>query len=71
MTETGRPIIVTSVVLAAGFAVMGLSTFTPNIYFGLVSALVVLLALIADLVMLPAAMLLILPKLGVKPDATS
>jgi len=63
MTETGRPIIVTSLVLAAGFLVLGLGSYTPNVHFGLVSATVVLLAVVADLVLLPA-MLLTFPRAG-------
>lgn len=61
MLETGRPIIVTSVALAAGFSVMALGTFTPNVYFGLVSAVVMILALVAAVVLLPAALLELRP----------
>ena len=63
MQRAARPIIVTSVVLSLGFAVMLLASFTPNIYFGLVSAVVIMLALIADLVALPALLLLVRPRL--------
>lgn len=57
--QTGRPIVVTSVVLAASFAVLALgSSFAPNIYFGLVAALVILFAVVADLIVLPAALLI-------------
>lgn len=63
MRATGRPIILTSVILASGFAILGLASFTPTTYFGLVSAVVILLALVADLVVLPAALLLIRPRL--------
>ena len=62
MRQAARPLVVTSMVLAAGFAVMMLASFTPNIYFGMVSAVVILLALVADLVALPAFLVLIRPK---------
>ena len=63
MQETGRPIIVTSIVLAAGFSVLMLGSFAPNYYFGMVSAIVILMALIFDLVVLPAALMIIRPKI--------
>ena len=62
MAQTGRPIIVTSLILAGGFATMGLGSFTPNVAFGLVTAGVILFAVVADLVMLPAALLVVRPK---------
>jgi predicted RND superfamily exporter protein len=59
----GRPIVITSVVLIAGFLVLMMASFTPNFNFGLVTALVVALALVADLAVLPAALVLIRPRL--------
>ncbi|RMF18558.1 MAG: hypothetical protein D6760_13760 [Deltaproteobacteria bacterium] len=52
--RTFLPVTVTSVLLAIGFAVMGLSAFRANRDFGLVMAAVVLLAWAADVVILPA-----------------
>jgi hypothetical protein len=63
MDQTGRPIILTSMILAAGFAVLLLGSFTPTLSFGLVSTFVLLAALVADLVVLPAALLVLRPKL--------
>ncbi|MFP8877913.1 MAG: MMPL family transporter, partial [Myxococcota bacterium] len=57
----GRPIILTSLVLLGGFGVLAFSSFNPNVHFGLISAVVVVLALIADLVMLPAALRVLKP----------
>lgn len=54
--ETGRPIVITSLVLAGGFLVMVLGRFAPNAHFGVVNAVVILCALAADLVLLPAAL---------------
>lgn len=63
MTQTGRPIIFTSIILAAGCATAAIGSFSPTVYFGLVSALVVVMALVADLVLLPAALLIIAPRM--------
>lgn len=61
MAQTGRPIIVTTVALALGFATLLLGSFWPNVAFGLVASVVVLMALVADLVLLPAVMLVVRP----------
>ena len=53
---SGRPIVLTSVILIAGFAVLTLGSFNPSIQFGAVSALVIAFALLADLLLLPAAL---------------
>ena len=63
MKRTGRPIILTSIILSSGFAVLLLGSFTPTVSFGLVSAFVLLTALVADLVVLPATLLILRPKL--------
>jgi hypothetical protein len=58
LTESGRAIIFTSLILYFGFSVMLLSTFVPNIYFGIFSGVILIMALVANLVLLPAVMLL-------------
>jgi predicted RND superfamily exporter protein len=63
MKQTGRPIIFTSIILAAGFSVLMLGSFSTTVCFGMVSAFVLLTALVADLVMLPAALLILHPRL--------
>jgi len=63
MHAAARPLIITSVILAAAFAIMLFASFTPNVYFGAVSAVVILLALAADLIALPALLVLIRPKI--------
>ena len=47
------PIFATSIALAAGFAVFATSSFEPVAHFGLLSALVILVALIATFVLTP------------------
>jgi len=58
LLDTGRPIIITSLVLACGFLIMLFGSFAPNRHFGLISAYVVIMALVADLIILPAALVL-------------
>ena len=53
----GRAIVVTSAMLAAGFAVMALSSFATLREFGLLFALTVGLCVAADLLLLPALLM--------------
>lgn len=53
LREEARPIMSTTLALGAGFLVMGLSSFPPVVHFGLLSALVILLALLANFVITP------------------
>jgi len=50
----GRPIVVTSIVLTAGFLVPCLSTFRPVRHFGILASATMAVALFADLLLLPA-----------------
>ena len=50
----GAPIIITSIVLAAGFFVMVFSGFIPTRIFGFLSGGVILFALFSDLLLLPS-----------------
>ena len=63
MWDTGRPIIVTSILLAAGFSVLLFGSFQPDVNFGLISSFIIIFALLADLVLLPAALKLLRPKI--------
>ena len=63
MWDTGRPIIVTSILLAAGFSVLLFGSFQPDVNFGLISSFIIIFALLADLVLLPAALKLLQPKI--------
>jgi hypothetical protein len=60
---TGRAIITTTVVLVCAFWLLLLASFNPNVYFGLLCGLAVAFGLVADLVVLPAALNLIKPRL--------
>ena len=50
----GSPIIITSIVLSVGFFVMIFSSFIPTRLFGLLSGIIIIFALIADLILLPS-----------------
>jgi len=50
----GRPILVTSLAVAAGFGAFALSPFPPTLYFGLLIAWTSVSAVVCDLVVLPA-----------------
>jgi hypothetical protein len=52
----GRAIVSTSVALAGGFLVFSLSSFVPLAYFGVLSAVTMIVALLADLTLTPALM---------------
>ena len=53
------PVLVTSLGLAAGFFILSFSSFVPVQQFGLLSALVILLAALADLVLTPVMLAMI------------
>lgn len=51
--QIGVPLCTTSIILFFGFASLTLTTFKPNIYFGMMAAITMLTALVADLLVLP------------------
>ena len=57
----GRAMFYTSFTIIAGFSILGLSNFTPSIYFGLLTGLAMLAALIGALVVLPLMILIFKP----------
>jgi predicted RND superfamily exporter protein len=63
MNRVGRPIIFTSIVLSFGFLVLIFASFNPVIHFGVLASAVIILALIFDLIVLPA----ILGFIGLTP----
>ncbi|MBF0278908.1 MAG: MMPL family transporter [SAR324 cluster bacterium] len=54
MIESGRAVIFTSIILIGGFSMFMLASFVSFIYLGLFSAIIMLVALLADLLFLPA-----------------
>ncbi len=57
LAVVGRPIVFTTVVLTAGFGVFGFSDFLGTRNFGLLTGLTVMVALVADLLVLPAVLI--------------
>lgn len=51
--SVGRAIYLTSVIITAGFSILALSNFTPIVLFGLLTGLAMIVALIANLTLLP------------------
>lgn len=60
---TGRALVMTTAILVTAFGSMLVASFTPNNNFGALAALTIALALVADLIVLPAAIALIKPRL--------
>jgi len=59
ISEVGRPLIVTSMILICGFSVFLLGELKPVIYIGLFSSIIMGVALFGDLVILPAMLFLL------------
>jgi len=58
-TGVGHALLTTSVVLAVGFSVFGLSSMSHMVNFGLLTAMTVTTALVADFFLLPAILILL------------
>ena len=61
VTDVGRPVVITSLLLVTGFLVLVFGSFEPSRQIGQVVAVVVVTALLADLLLLPA-LLSFLPR---------
>jgi len=57
----GHAMYYTSITIIIGFSILALSNFMPSIYFGLLTGLAMLIALLADLTLLPVALILAKP----------
>jgi hypothetical protein len=60
----GKAMFYTSVAIVFGFAILGLSNFIPTIYFGLLVGTAMLVALIGNLLLLPAIILKAKPSIA-------
>lgn len=69
LEELGRPIVLTSVVHIAGFAIFLLTDFQPLFHFGILSNVCMIAALAGDLIMLPNLLLLFDRRPGINPAA--
>ncbi len=52
--HTGLAIVFTTTIIAIGFSLFGFSNFLPSVYFGLLTACAMLMALITDVTLLPS-----------------
>ena len=59
LTSTGRAMLLTTVVLSAGFFIFTLSSMNNLISFGLITGLTIIIALLGDILLAPAMMALI------------
>ncbi len=64
MQYAGSAIIFTTIILALAFLIFVFSQFSPNFHFGLVTAVALIFAVIADLLLLPAIFSLVHRKKG-------
>jgi len=62
--DTGKPLILTSAVLCLGFSVLMLAQTLPVQNFGLLTALTMFFAVIGDLIILPALIVIFKPSLA-------
>ena len=59
----GKAMYYTSLVIIAGFSILAFSNFNPTVYFGLLTGLAMLVALLSNLTLLPALLITVRPKL--------
>jgi predicted RND superfamily exporter protein len=57
----GKSVFYTAITIIIGFSILVFSNFIPTIYFGVLTALAMLIALLAALTLLPRLILLIKP----------
>jgi predicted RND superfamily exporter protein len=60
-SSIGRAMYYTSVTIIIGFSILAMSNFIPSIYFGLLTGLAMLIALLAALTLLPQMLILTKP----------
>ena len=64
MKTVGRSILMTSIILIGGFSCMATSEFLPSAHFGIFISLSIALALILDVMIVPALLLLLKPSVA-------
>ena len=60
--ETGRPIILTTFILLGGFLSLTLSNFQSTFYFGFLICITIVIAVLADIFLLPVLLFIIYGK---------
>lgn len=61
LNSVGYPLVHTTLIIVIGFSILMLSNLVPTIYFGLLTAIVMISVLIANLLLLPKLLILIKP----------
>ncbi len=61
--STGKAMYYTTLTITVGFSILALSNFNPTVYFGLLTGLAMLVALLANLTLLPALMIMLKPRI--------
>lgn len=59
LAHTGPAMVITTLVLVAGFGTLAFGTFVPNVFFGIMTATILTTGLVADLILLPALLLML------------
>ncbi len=70
-TTVGRPLLITTIVLVLGFSVLALSSFELNSGMGLLTAIIITFALIADFLFLPTLLIRLEEKKNAKATVDS
>ncbi|WP_372799035.1 MMPL family transporter [Litorivivens sp.] len=66
LSEVGQAVILTTIVLALGFGVLGFSDYLGLVKPGIAGAVAIVVALLSDLLFLPALIYRVKPELGRK-----
>ncbi len=69
LRDVGSPIVTTSIALSIGFSALVLSGYQPIREFGILSAVTIIVALVGDLLLLPACLLILKPRISAPPAA--
>jgi predicted RND superfamily exporter protein len=67
----GLPVLFTSFILVGGFVSLALSDFQPTAHFGILVGITIATALVADLVILPVALVRLAPSIRILPRTHS
>jgi uncharacterized protein len=59
LAHAGPAMATTTVVLVSGFGTLAFGTFIPNVYFGLLTAIILSVGFLTDMVLLPALLLIL------------
>lgn len=68
MSHSGQAIMITTLILSSAFLMLTTSDFIPNAHFGIVTATALMIAVVTDLLLLPA-LLSLSDRRGRKPEA--